>query len=146
MCFKSQEITSSSTNSDWSWAKRNLVGVKLLLLVQGEDYMRSYLLGAFLYCVLQRSSQSSFCMEVQNSCQSNPLHRPICHSGIMDLLHIMLGQQLHQTLRIWNGGHLEIWIMFHCAAANLHSSFKGCEDLREVSWLKSITSLEKRII
>lgn len=136
----------SSTNSAWSWAKRNLIWVKLLLLVQGEDYMCSYLPAAFLYCVLQRSSQGSFCTEVQNSCQNSPLHRPICHSGIMDLLRIVLGQQLHQTLRIWNGGHLEIWIMFHCAAENLYSSFKGCEDLREVAWLKSISSLERRNI
>lgn len=90
--------------------------------------------------------EASFCTEVQNSFQRNPIHSLICHSGIGNLLHIILGQQLHQTLSIWNGGHLDIWIMFHCAAENLHSLFKDCEHLREVVWLKSINSLERRNI
>lgn len=34
--------------------------------------------------------------------------------------------------------------MFHCAAENLHSPFKDCEDLREVAWLKSVSFLERR--
>lgn len=63
-------------------------------IIARENYMCLYLLGGFLYHALQ-SSQVLFCMEYGGVefFQSNSLYSLISHSGIGDLLHIMLGQQ-----------------------------------------------------
>lgn len=128
-------------NSDcWNWTKCNSIGVTFLLSVQGEDHMCSVALGVAL--CLAESSQSSFCTEGQNSCQSHPLGRPVGHSGTMNLLHV--GTAVTPEPAGWTGGHLEFWVKFHCVSENLNSSFKDCEDLREFAWLESNSSLERK--
>lgn len=96
----------------------------------------------FLALCLAKSSQGSFCTEGQNSCQSHLLDGPIYHSGTTNLLHF--GTLVAPEPAGWTGGHLEIWVKFYCVSENLDLWFKGCEDLREVAWLESIRSLDRK--
>lgn len=142
MWFKSQEITFSSTKSNWSWAKCNLILVKLLQCKQRTTCVPTCLELSFIVCCRG-------VYRVHFAQRYTILTKSLTHTHLSLRYHVLVtyhvgtmvtpnpenmkwrpsGERDNVSLRRWKFAFI----------------IKDCEDLREVACLKPTSSLERNI-